>query len=122
MTDLIEHIRSGGKVQTRDGRPVKVLSTEGAALFPIVGYVDGQVRPEVWQPNGGWEPWEGPRDLIPAPKKHVGWVNVYASSLPNAGPFILRTTLRSRADADRVACDNRIACIRVEFTEGQFDE
>ena len=47
------------------------------------------------------------------PEKRVGYVNVYPTRVG---------WCRSKHDADSTASRDRIACIRVEYTEGQFDE
>jgi len=50
--------------------------------------------------------------LTMAPKKHVVWVNMY--------PDLLRTLFwLSRAMADIESSPDRIACLRIEFTEGE---
>ena len=49
-------------------------------------------------------------DLINIPKKHVRWLNVYAWAV---------TTNSSKDQADNVACKDRIACIRIEYEEGE---
>lgn len=55
--------------------------------------------------------------------KTVMWLNVYPTtgfyeSFFKYGAY----PYPSREVADRAAADGRIACIRVEFEEGQFDE
>lgn len=50
----------------------------------------------------------------PAPKRHVLWTNCYSGE---GGDFL--GTYPTRADADAGAGFDRIACICVEFTEGE---
>lgn len=50
--------------------------------------------------------------LTMAPKKHVRWVNLY----PNKKSLCDHA---SRELADECACSDRIACLRIEFTEGE---
>lgn len=47
------------------------------------------------------------------PVKRVRWANMYP---------IPRTSFESRAAADRAALSDRIACVRIEFEEGQYDD
>lgn len=48
----------------------------------------------------------------PAPKKHSGWMNVYHH-------IIYAGLYPTKEEADRQAGPNRIACVYVEFTEGE---
>ena len=54
--------------------------------------------------------------LKPKPVKHVMYVNIYPGS-----PAICAGNA-TRKDADLFAGATRIACVRVEFTEGQYDD
>lgn len=107
-------------VQTRDGRSVRILATDlsledGGAIAAVVQeranlyrfQADGRRRDDA----------ETPDDLVNIPEKIVRYVNVYDAAQMGLHP--------SAEEADRVAryCSSRpVARIRVEFTEGQFDE
>jgi hypothetical protein len=70
--------------------------------------------------GGGW-PWEDyVREGVPSfdhtelewrvkPMTHVRWVNIYQET----GSYA------TRWDADTFAASSRIACLRIEFTEGE---
>lgn len=58
-----------------------------------------------------------PVTLENVPEKHVRYFNVYARGY--CGVSRLK---ESRAEADAVAGNGRIACVRVEFEEGQYDD
>ena len=58
-----------------------------------------------------------PVTLENVPKKHVRYLNVYKT--PDGEITWLK---ESRARADAVAGNGRIACVRVEFEEGQYDD
>ena len=113
-TDLVAHIRDGGEVRTRDGRPVRVLSTEGHADFPIVGLAGDDAQSLCWAANGTTLGRVPRYDIIPAPRKHTRYLNVYSN-----GTAVVHGC---RQEADEVAGFDRVACIRVEYTEGQFDD
>jgi hypothetical protein len=53
-----------------------------------------------------------PYDLIDVPVKHEAWMNIY-SKYGGSAPH------KTKADADRQAMAGRIACIRVEYEEGE---
>lgn len=53
-------------------------------------------------------------DLINVPERHVRWVNVY-----RRGPIEELSAYSTRKYADGFSGRERIACIRVEFTDGE---
>ena len=58
-----------------------------------------------------------PVTLENVPEKHVRYFNVYTY-----GDGEILRPKESRARADAVAGNGRIACVRVEFEEGQYDD
>ena len=104
-------------VQTFAGNPAKIVHTfENGDLL----YVDGKTD-EAWRTHSSGKfrgyrveyPHEG--DLINVPVKHVRWVNFYGNERQvehGADDFI------NRENADLNALNGRIACVRVEFAEG----
>jgi hypothetical protein len=95
--------------RTLDGREVKLLMTDGGGSSPVVGAVR--------QPYGTWDPVRWPsnglhedknNNLVEVKPKHVRWLNCYADS-----------DYESRESADRHGGSDRIACIRIEFEEGE---
>lgn len=58
-----------------------------------------------------------PVTLENVPEKHVRYFNVYTY-----GDGKISRLKESRAMADAVAGNGRIACVRVEFEEGQYDD
>ena len=58
-----------------------------------------------------------PVTLENVPEKHVRYFNVYIY-----GDTEVSRLKESRARADAVASNGRIACVRVEFEEGQYDD
>ena len=58
-----------------------------------------------------------PVTLENVPVKYVRYVNVYLY-----GDGAISWPKESRARADAVAGNGRIACVRVEFEEGQYDD
>ncbi|MHB8744779.1 MAG: hypothetical protein ACYC9L_16940 [Sulfuricaulis sp.] len=70
----------------------------------------------MWTKDGSWHPEmpNHPTDLIQAPQRHVRWVNCY--NYRNSGGAAYATREEADFHADNLF---RIACIRVEFTEGE---
>ena len=100
-------------VQTRSGLPVTIITTEGRGYYPIVGYIGDCTHPDAW-PKDGISKHGYYDDLINVPEKRV----MYANMNFNHCSYLYS----SRKVADANAAPQRIACIRVEYLEGQFDD
>jgi len=119
-----------GEYLTRDGRKARVYATDGSPEYPIHGAIlvmqssddEGGWHSESWQAKGAYiENEENGRDLM-QPKREM-WVNVYPSTTAEA---CVTSSWPTKEIADQMACTapriGRIARVRVEYTEGQFDE
>jgi hypothetical protein len=107
-------------VQTKDGRPVTILSTKGRGDYPVVGYVGDNPMLVLWSKEGkcmNSVSSSGSSDLVNPPAKFVRYINVY-----EGGSAEMHTS-RERADtlASRTSA-TRILCKRVDMTEGEFSE
>ncbi len=60
---------------------------------------------------------ESPYDLVNVPKKHELWINLYDSK--DGTSRFYGFAYSARETADEIFGPNRIACVRVEFTEGE---
>jgi hypothetical protein len=101
-------------VQTRNGRKVRVLCTDGPdSQYPVIGLIDGRLYQDTWTihgvhfTNGVFSD----LDIINTPDPPVtvtGWVNVYS----DMGRFY-----RSRDDATfHHGVNGPIACVPVTIT------
>lgn len=104
--------------KTRDGRPVEIVTTSArdSPKWPVMGYIGDHVNFTFWSPKGIHDV-NGRRsnlDLVEVKPKRVMWLNVY----PDGNGL----THESREDADEASMKNRIARLKIEFAEGQFDE
>jgi len=106
-------------VQTKDGRKFFYLGRIPHVRLPIVGYIEGDDVPGQWPADGRINHnFDSNNDLINVPEKHKLWVNVYRD---DNGDW------RSGIEASKEAADlrdgyniyTRIACIRIEFHEGE---
>lgn len=79
----LELAKAGHPVQTRDGRPVRILCYDAEGLHPIVGLVtlkDKQEHPYCWTKKGVYSICEkNDLDLVMATTKREGWINIYKS-------------------------------------------
>lgn len=114
-------IEAGKKYRTRGGDEVEVLRTDVNSDESVVGIVthkdDGSQWVAAYFSDGRYFLYgDSPADLISEIKpKQVMWANVYVCPA-------FDTHHSSREDADKYAGTGRIARVRVEFEEGQFDE
>lgn len=109
-------------IQTRNGCPARILATDfegpnSRTLAVAITTKDYGERLGIRFENGhisrhGTDP----LDIINVPQKHTRWVNVYPSK--HHGP-LLGDGYPSRQKADEAASLDRVACIKVEFTEGE---
>jgi hypothetical protein len=88
----------------KDDRPIVIAVT--IAGKETIGYrhADGRVISDR----------DSPYDLVNVPKKHEVWINLY-----NEENAFFGCAYPSHALADEKAHSDRIACVRVEFTEGE---
>lgn len=106
--------------RTKEGREARFIGKIENKTYPLVFAVkdfDGIEVADTYTLDGGYNH-TGIKtcdDLENIPEKHVRYINVY--SLDNT--FVVK---RTREEADEDADEDRTACIRVEFEDGQFDE
>lgn len=114
-------------VQTRDGKPARILCTDKKGNLPILALFGEDDRVGVYTMYGDFAEnlgLEHPLDLINVPEKHVRYINVNS----NQGNSVVEQccmiggTYATSDEANEWKTAARIACIRVEFKEGQFDE
>lgn len=79
--NLTEYLKDPSKkVVTRDGRDLRIISTDYKGSKPIIALVTKGVKEDIrtFYPNGRWsntDEWD--LDLFFAPIKREGWVNLY---------------------------------------------
>ena len=105
--------------ETMNGHKVRILCHDAKRQYPIVGLIlhDGEDKIASWTADGLYRDANNAsgHDLRPLPpKKHVRWVNCYS--------YDTFYVYSSREEADRWSEPSRVACIRIEYTEGQFDD
>ena len=107
--------KPGHKWQTRDGKPVEIYRQDdgtGRILGAVYYEHEKKWGLRVWFENGGWCLKRGHQyDLVDVPVKHIRWVNVYDIKNPRSHP--------TKEKADKYAGTNRIACIKIEYEEGE---
>lgn len=100
-------------VQTKDGRPVRLLCADAKKTQPIVGLVqnkDGTETLRCWSADGSWllDDKATPKDLINSHEKRMAWVNVY----PEPDCDQLHYTKKS---AERGRAGRCIATVEVQY-------
>lgn len=81
----LELAKEGHSVQTRDGRPVRIISydrkcTDGTKIVALIEDIDSIEKPMFYTLEGNYSlEAETQYDLVMSPTKKEGWVNVYKS-------------------------------------------
>ena len=108
------------KVVTRDGRPVRILCTDRKSYnVEIVGLImndNGMESVFTWTQQGKeYINSDTSNDLVFAPEKHEGWVNVSREEYGYEGGLIYD----SKEDAEKIAKVNKccVATIKIEWEE-----
>lgn len=110
-------------IRTRDGRAVEILTTKARGLYPVIGNVEGEKGTDSWKVDGSTYHSDAPApiDLVNVPQKYRVWANCYRP-IGIDGDTLEGATLRahdSRKSADVFKGHDRVACIEIEFAEGQ---
>jgi hypothetical protein len=105
-------------VQTRDGRPVELVTTNGRGQYHVLGYIDKNDTFTQWTAEGKFlNEHESYADLVNVPVKRVGWTNItpFGQGSPIIGcPGYI---YRSKEEAESAAPNERVICVKVEWTE-----
>tara|TARA_R110000822_G_scaffold301108_1_gene424778 strand:- start:5487 stop:5840 length:354 start_codon:yes stop_codon:yes gene_type:complete len=105
-------------VQTKCGQPVEIISTTARGAFPIVGYIGDFVEIQRWDSKGikfGYGDGGDLENILEyTQEKKVMYVNVYMDGSSRVCDL--------KEEAIKLQSEKCIACVRVEYTEGQFDE
>ncbi len=104
-----------------DGRKVRVLASDVKhEKYSVVCAVDSGEWEEVrtYTADGKFRFGDDGPSIRNVPESGVRYVNVYAKHKSYYGPCVHES--RPQADAAE-AQEGRIACVRVEYTEGQMD-
>jgi hypothetical protein len=102
------------KYKTRSGLDFHPISDKGRGEYPIIGFIGDDEDVKTWTNEGVFHIGNSSNrlDLVEVKEKKVAYLNIYPNNI----------TWASRSSADESADENRIACVRVEYEEGQFDE
>ena len=107
----------GDKVQTRGNHKARIIFDDAKGEYPVVALIskgDDEI-PIAYTAEGKYfEGGASNTDLIPKPKTHTRYINVYTNHV--GGLF------KTRSDADCASGLKRTGCIKVELTEGQWDD
>jgi len=108
-------------VQTTSDYPVEIKFTDGRGNYPVGGYISKGEVIMYWNKEGKSNLNDRQFDLINVPEKKVLYLNVYPS-YSRFKALGRAWTSRQIADHENDSSTGRIACIRIEYTEGQFDD
>lgn len=107
----------GDKVQTRDGRPARIICDDRDGDLSLVVLIEGR-DVQLYRPSGEIDvgnSWAS--DLVPLPLKLHVWVSWWPTGYRGPNPGTHLTAAGARAAREGGA----LACIRVEIEEGKFE-
>lgn len=118
-TDTTKKFDPTKPVQTRDGRKARIVDTNykggPKSILAIVTLNSTLEAAHAYNKDGSYlTNMTQDLDLINIPEKYTLWVNLYA----DRGSMFTHSH-SSRAQADVNAGASRIACVKVEFEEGE---
>lgn len=104
------------KYKTRNGLPFYPVTDQGRGQYPIIGYIGDGESVKVWTRYGKYsQAVDGHQyDLVEVKEKKVMYVNVHKDG--DIYAYDSAYTARQHCPSGFVAC------IRVEYEEGQFDD
>ena len=111
------------KVVTKDGRPVRIICTDMKSYNEkIVGLIPSDTGIEsifTWTQQGKeYVNSDTSNDLLFAPEKHEGWVNIYRNS--ESGYTYAGTVFDSQEDAESAILQKKfsyVTTIKIEWEE-----
>ena len=130
-----EKAKAGAPVCTREGRPARIICwdykeygrLEADEKFPIMALVkfDKGERPYLYRENGTTA--DNRRDLMMAPVKHEGWVNIYRTGDASVTPHVYGPVWPDEASAKENAKEsttfidthiaNHVTTVKIEWEE-----
>ena len=110
--------------QTRDGRPVTLITTTGRGSHPLVGYIEGLNAVQTWGRDGTWDArpiTSYDRDLINLPEsKRSGKISIIIDDMGR--PWVFDYSCVGLSVSPGVRSDiyeTRIAALDIPWTEGE---
>ena len=116
--ELYEYLKNPSRrVVTMDGREVRIICTDRLGEFPIIGLVmTDKVEKVMSYTNSGCTLREAPSecDLVFAPERKEGWVNVYQQDNRLSCGNVYNTESEAKLHSRNF---NRLATAKIEWEE-----
>ena len=109
------------KVVTRDGREARIICTDRRDLnFPIIALIEtrprgGEVTYSYTEDGTYYKTGSTNYDLIFAPEKHIGWINIFNAGDENVGKIIFKS--KEKAEEIGKFSPNYVATIKIEWED-----
>lgn len=114
----LEAAKNGAPVQTREGNPARIICWDMESdekYIVALMKIDNNESIVLYGQKGNYvKGRESVLDLVMAPVKHEGWVNVYKDG-DEVEPGI--KIYKTEEEAKKVASDNCIATVKIEWEE-----
>lgn len=119
----LEKAKAGAKVCTRNGLKVEILKFDVKnSYYPIIAVItnnNGIENCYAYTKDGKYTDLnECPMDLVMAPIKHKGWVNIYPDDSKSTTKYVVGSNIfPTKEIAKQVSAPNCIATIPIEWEE-----
>jgi hypothetical protein len=95
--------------------PITLIAINGRGGYPNIGYVGSSSQLVEWDEYGNALEWPHADQIENTPNKKTGYMNIYPQEVAYGA-------YSTRKQADHAAQRTRIACVKVEYEEGQYDD
>ena len=115
---LDEYLKNPNKkVITRDGKNVKIHCTNCVGAHPVIAEIEGEKYSYFYDKNGGYCFRPSISDLLFAPEKREGWINIYLDAVNSSyvGTHIYKS--KEEAEERGKKWSGYIATHKIEWTE-----
>ena len=119
--DLKEYLANPSrKVVTRAGNSVRILCTNRRdSNYPIIALIEnrpgGEEEAHSYTKDGRLCHISNIFDLVFAPEKHIGWINIFNAGDENVGKIIFKA--KEKAEEIGKFSPNYVATVRIEWEE-----
>lgn len=112
----LEAAKAGAPVQTRCGEKARIICFDRKRDFPIVALIGDGEFVECRAVDGACysDGRENSRDLVMAPTKREGWINVYSN---NCRGYIYPDEKTAKKNIDILNQTNLVATAKIEWEE-----
>ena len=119
----LEKAKAGAEVCTRSGKKARIICFDAKGLYPIIALIDDSADYEQirkYTTKGEYNAdrdRESDLDLVMAPVKKGGWINIYVDSFRPGRTCSTIFATKEEAESNAVKDEDYITTTRIEWEE-----